>query len=137
MDKKIIYGLVLFGLLFLFTFFYWETDRSLSGFASKESIITTIQLEQDYSELKEGDTNLIGITLIRLGGEEKKDYVVTMFLEDENGLKTGISSQTIAVETRASLVMELNIPKDSDSKSYTLSVEVRDINDDSLISKTS
>ena len=60
-----------------------------------------------------------------------------MSLEDEEGSKKSISSQTIAVETRASLVMELNLPKDSDSKSYTLSIEVRDINDNSLISKAS
>jgi len=124
------------GCLLLFILLY-QQEGNLLGFVSKESVITTIQLEQDYSKVKEGDTILIGITLVKLGGGGTKDYLVTMFLEDAEGLKKSISSQTIAVETRASLVMELDIPKISDSESYLLHVEVRDSHDNKLISSVS
>ena len=111
-----------------------NNNIKLSGFSSKESIITYIQLEPEYSEASAGDSIILGVTLVRLGGNEAKDVTVNAIIEDAQGLKQSISSQTIALETRASLIIELTAPKKLNSNSYHVLIEVRDTKTNELLS---
>jgi len=133
MNKKVIVAIIVLACL-LGAFIIFSRGGRLSGFSSKESIIINTQLDQEYSEVRQGDPIFIGINLIRLGGGERKDYIVNTIVEDADGLRTSISSQTIALDTTASLVVKIDTSRRVDSDSYNIIVEVRDSQSNELLS---
>ena len=132
----VIYILFVFILLYSFTYLlYPRINFPFSGFAS-EGILTYVQLQPEYSIVESGDKIILGISLVQLGNRERRDVVVSLFLNGDDNKKLLLSSQSIALETTSSSIFELNIPEELKSDSYEIDVEVRDTKNE-LLSSTS
>ena len=121
-------------LFFIVALFFINGQSKISGFVPHESIFTYIRLEPEYSKVRAGDNIILGIRLVRLGGEGRKDVTLNFLMKKKDGQFILINSQTVAVETQASFVNELNIPEELKKDSYSINVEVRDVETGELIS---
>lgn len=119
-------SLILFGL---------DLEKA-SGFLSKESVITNIKIEPEYTSTKPGETILLTITIIQLDYQERRDITVDFYIKN-NEEKLFLSSETLAIHTKVSLVEELSIPQGLKDKSYEIFVEVKDTKTQELISTAS
>lgn len=131
--QKFISITALLMLTFLGIILMLQNNQTISGYASKDQVIITIQLEPEYANTKIGGTILLGITLIKLGSHEIEDVTITLFIKDETGKKERISSETAALQTRTSLVTNLRIPENIKSNSFEIAVEATDTNTGELL----
>lgn len=119
-------------------------NQSIMGFGIKnlenqESILTYIQLEPEYLKVGPGKEIVLGVTLIKLNGEGKKDVTLEVFLKNHNGSRRLILSETIALETRSSMIIAPKIPKElegfEEQSSINLEFEVKDSQTNELLSR--
>lgn len=110
---------------------------SLSYITSQANVVLSIDIEPEYSIVSAGDPVIIQINLIQLGNQERKDVIVLLSLVNSEDKASLLSTETIALETRASLVSRLDIPEKATSGVYTVNVEVFDINKTNILGKAS
>ena len=110
---------------------------SISYVVSQASISLSIKIEPEYLIMSAGDRMLIQINLIQLGDQRRKDVTVSLSLVDSEGKTIDKSTETIALETQASLVSILDIPKDANAGIYDINVDVSDTNKENLLGKAS
>ncbi|MEK6898725.1 MAG: hypothetical protein AABW79_01375 [Nanoarchaeota archaeon] len=113
-------------LLLMFSIYFFQQNPAISGFALKDSVLIYIQLQPEYANTENGKDILLGITLIQLKEREIRDVLISLSIKDENGVRYKVSSETIALQTRASLVSNFRVPENLDSKSFEIEVDVTD-----------
>ena len=105
--------------------------------SSQESVTLSIKIEPEYSIVSIGDNVIMQINLIQLGDQKRRDVIVSISLIDTENKTIDRSTQTIALETRASLVSQLRIPENTDNGIYKVNAEVFDMSEKSLLGKAS
>jgi hypothetical protein len=132
-NKKFFYSKTL--LIFLF---FVIILLNLNYINSQANIVLSIDVEPEYSIVSAGDPVIMQINLIQLGGgQEKKDIIVSLCLVDSEGKASLFSTETISLETRASLVSRLDIPENANNGIYKINVEIFDINEKNMLGKAS
>lgn len=120
--------LTLFGIVLML-----QDNQSISGYASKDQVIITLQLEPEYANAKTGEIILMGITLVKLGSHEIEDVTIDVFLRDGTEEKQRVSSETVALQTRTSLIVDVRISEEIKSKSFEVIIEATDTNTGELL----
>ena len=133
MKQSVLIFLLVMSLLAVILFSNINNSNKILGFFSQESILTYIRLEPEYSKVAAGDDILIGVRIIKLGGEGKKDVVLNLFIKKENGQLISINSQTVALETQASFIIPLNVPEELRADSYNIYLETRNLAGNELL----
>lgn len=128
--------LIICALLVLIIFII-SPNRTIHGLFSDDSIITYVQLEPEYVQIEKNEELILGITLIKLRDDERKDVTVSLFLKGEDSREL-LLSETVALETKVSLIVKPRIPNNLDIKddSITLEVEVKDTESGKILSTT-
>ena len=83
----------------------------------------SVEIPDSFLEVVPGEELLANIQLLRLGGERKVNVLLEYLIRDENGNSIVSDTQTISIETRASFVKKLKIPKDVNEGDYLLYVK--------------
>ncbi len=131
-------ALLVVGVLALaVSLFLFENPFILSGLSTEEQILIYVQLEPEYARVATGSQFFLGVTLIKLGDTNRKDVLVTLFLKEVNGKNLPLSSQTAAIETRASLILALKVPDSLQTNSYQIYLEVTDVKTGELLASAS
>lgn len=104
---------------------------------SQESISLSIDVYPKDLIASAGDEALIQINLIQLGNQIRRDVVVSLFLVDKNNKSAYTQKETVALETKASMVTRLKIPKDIKKGIYNINIQIFDINEENLLGKAS
>ena len=123
--------------VFLLLSFCFSKGTSFSGLATDERILTYTQLEPEYAKVAPGDSLVLGVTMVKLGATDRKDVVVGLFIKDAQGASKLLSSQTVALETKTSLILAVDVPDALKSNAYTLFLEVRDLKTNDLLATAS
>jgi len=105
--------------------------------SSQNGIITSLKVEPEYSSVSPGERMQIQISLVQLGNNPKKDVKVTVYIKGLQDNAFAKEEQTAALQTQASLIANLAVPNDLEEGSYTIAVEVSDINTGALLSTAS
>ncbi len=105
--------------------------------ASQENITLFINIEPEYSIVSVGDKVIMQINLIQLGDQKRRDVIVALSLIDTENKTIDRSTQTIAFETRASLISQLRIPENTDNGIYKVNAEIFDMAEENLLAKAS
>lgn len=119
----------------VFVFFIWPAR--LTGQVLHDDITTIISLEPEFAYMQPGDTAILGVKLVQTGGIPRRDVIIHSLLVDSEGAVAELASQTLAVETQASIVLSLAIPPTSHPGVYTVIIEVRDLENGTLLSSAS
>ncbi len=101
--------------------------------ASQASISLSVDAYPKEGIVSAGDKVLLQINLIQLLNRERKDVVVAISLVDDKNEIVDRSTETIALETKASFISRLNIPKDAKEGDYTIKIEVFDVTGENLL----
>jgi len=105
--------------------------------ASQENVVLSISIEPEYSIVSVGDKVIMQINLIQLGDQKRRDVIVSLSLIDNENKTIYESTQTIALETRASLVSQLRIPENTDNGIYEVNAKILDMTEKNLLGKAS
>ncbi|MCX6749218.1 MAG: hypothetical protein NTW17_00535 [Candidatus Pacearchaeota archaeon] len=105
--------------------------------ASQENVALSINIEPEYSIVSVGDNVIMQINLIQLGDQKRRDVIVSLSLIGNENKIIYESTQTIALETRASLISQLRIPENTDNGIYNVNVEILDMTEKNLLGKAS
>ena len=104
---------------------------------AQTNIITQINIEPEYTNIKPGQDIIVQITLLQLGDKERKDVIVKSYIKDLKNKNIALEEQTIALEAQSSLLSKLNVPKDTEPGNYEILVEIRDPKNNILLSEAS
>ena len=110
---------------------------NISYVDSQANISLSVDISPKYSIVSAGDDVIMQINLMQSGGQSRKDVIVAVSLFDSSNQGILKSTETVALETRASLVSELSIPENTKSGIYNVKVEIFDVNEKDLFAKTS
>lgn len=125
--------LFLFIILLALLFF----NRPLiSGFSVHGAVISSFQFSSDYSTVQPGEEVLLGVRLFRIGDSMRRDVLVTLFIEGDTS-REEIGSQTVALESQASILFSFIFPPTFNKESHTFLVYVTDSNTGQLVSQSS
>ena len=106
--------------------------------AASESISMEVHFQPDYSQKHDSKSMVVHILLIsREAPHELRDFTVHAVIKDPAGKVISESSQTIAVEKTASIIIELEMPRNLESSSYELFTEVTDSATSTIVSSSS
>jgi len=106
--------------------------------AASESISMEVHFQPDYSQKHDSKSMVVHILLIsREAPHELRDFTVHAVIKDPAGKVISESSQTIAVEKTASIIIELEMPRKLESSSYELFTEVTDSATSTIVSSSS
>lgn len=110
---------------------------NISYAASQANVALSVDIEPEYSIVSAGDRMIIQINLIQLGDQRRKDVTLSLSLIDNQGKAIYKSTETIALETRASLVSKLNVPENANNGIYNIDVKILDVKGENLIAQAS
>jgi len=98
---------------------------TLVSIESKESLFdVAVNIPQQYKKVFPGGDFLVEVTLYNLGETGRVDAFLDYEIKDEKGNTISSSSESIAVETRASLIKNIHIPENTKPGRYALYVGV-------------
>lgn len=115
-----------------FTFLANAIQEPLS---TDSGIITELDIPDDYSVARAGDSIKLGIRILQPNYKITRDLIVKYYIKNKEIISAG--EQTIALQTQASLIGELTIPSDAKSGMHSIIAEVRLPNEDRILSRAS
>ncbi|MBX4196121.1 hypothetical protein KW805_00855 [Candidatus Pacearchaeota archaeon] len=104
---------------------------------AQDDISTSIQLQSQSKVMKAGDDVSFKVIIVHLGNKDRRDVEVDYTIIDDKDKKIIGGKQTVALEAQISLVANIPTPRTLGSGTYTLLVEIRDINRNILLSSAS
>lgn len=110
---------------------------SIGYVTSQANVSLSVNIEPAYLIVSAGDLVVIQVNLIQLGDQARRDVVASLSLVDSSGKVIPISTETIALETKASFITKLNIPKEANTGAYNVDVELFGVNGKDLLAKAS
>lgn len=110
---------------------------NISYVTSQASISLSIDIEPEYSIVSAGDEVIMQINLMQLGDQRRKDVIVSLFLLDDKNQGILKSTETITLETKASMIAKLNIPENVKEGIYSINIEIFDVKEENVLGKAS
>lgn len=94
----------------------------LGGFFVKAQ---TLSSESDSSKIAPGEILPVSVKLVNFGSQQRVDVIVTYEIFDKNGSQVYADSETVAVDTTASFIKRIQLPKDIKPGAYTVQTSMK------------
>lgn len=129
---------VFFGLIaLLLIIFFGFRENNPTGHVTSEGLSAFIQIEPEYARIEPGGSILAQLSLVQPGNEIRRDVMIEHYLEDVNGGIIFLGRQTLAVETRTTIILSGRIPQETPQGDYKLTADVTGVGSEVILAKAS
>ncbi len=116
--------LVLAFFLIITTFLVNLTINPLAIAEHEKSFNLEVEISESYKSMQAGDDVWFTTKILNLANEERIDIILEYSISDPNNNTLVKKSETVAIETQASFVGSLSIPKETSNGDYDLNVKL-------------
>lgn len=131
--KGYVWGVLVLVVAFL-VFFQLE---KLTGNVTKDQLNLEVEIPKDYSKILAGEKLWFTTKILNLANKQRMDITLDYEIFDWDKKLIAKKSETVAIETQASFVGEIQIPVNALPGDYILSVSVVQLNNIILKSERS
>jgi len=97
---------------------------------SKEEFNLRVEIPSEYKTINEGEKIWFTVKILNLANQERVDVQLVYEIKEESGKIITSRKETVAIETQASFVGSIEIPKETKKGAYILDVQMISANGD-------
>jgi methionine-rich copper-binding protein CopC len=123
-NKNGVYAILIVIALLWVVFILSQQHNYLTGYASENPFNLEIEIPPEHQNVIAGDSLWFTTKILNFANENRVDVTLDYSVVDSNQEKIITKSETVAIETQASFVGQINLPEDSPPGDYMLVVDM-------------